>query len=199
MMWSGTQFCQIFMTLFLTGTTINTSLKLTRDHTAIERESDIRLEMEKLLSSLTEVEIDELTEKIHLKLLAEPIEEIGDSVVSRTRREELSVPISGSLGNRQKQFLIKEAYGGHEQLTGDVSTKTSHPTKYRRDIDMDTQKMYNKLTAVTKTSAEEKSNQRSKRAIYVNWQMVKEILGWQKRKNKPELVYLTAKTAKKEH
>ena len=145
--------------------------------------------MEKLLSSLTEEETDELTEKIHLKLLAEPSDEISDSVASRTRREETSEAMKGlipaSLGNRQKQFVIRETFGGNYLLTGDVGTKTSHPTKYRR-ANMDTQNIYYKLKAVIKTSAAEK-------------QMVKETLGWQKRKNKPEVVYLTAKTVKKEH
>ena len=106
---------------------------------------------------------------------------------------EVSKNLLGGVSNGHKTIV-------HEKLSSIIKTR-----KQKRSVGSmfsENRKKPSYYAPDHSTSEDNISHHRSKRSFLVNWEVLKEVLGWDKRSSQPELVYFTAKvedTQYKEH
>ena len=194
-------------------------------------EKNVRAEMEQLLNTLSESETEQLAEKLHLKLLSQ-LSEAREDEVSAGQSETLqgkkmpAVVTAGSVerskrsppgGGYQRRRgstgkhsevsknLLGGGFNGHKTIVHEKLSSIIKTRKQKRSVSSmfsENRKKPSYYAPDHSTSEDNISHHRSKRSFLVNWEVLKEVLGWDKRSSKPELVYFTAKvedTQYKEH
>ena len=174
-------------------------------------------EMKKLLNSLTEEEIGNLSEQMNVKLSSKHGESENKNVPNPEEgRHVKRSPPGGhqhaSGGSNKHSHTIRK----HRRSTSSMEEKSSAEgdTGYKKNVQDDITNMMIKRSKQKRsarkkpsyyapdysTSEDNAVHHRSKRSFLINWTVLKEVLGWDKRSKsgQPQLVYMTARVKGKQ-